>query len=174
MAFKELASLDADTILSIGGVNKKTGKKNPTSIEGYYLGSRKVESKKGKDGFSTIHFFQTSKGNVGMWGKTDSDRKLANATAGAMTRVSFVGMQSTPNGDMYKFKVEVDLDNSIDVADLSAEDTGDNYSEVDSYEASDTEEAQGSDDDYEQVAVQAAQEERKNRVQNLLSKGKKA
>ena len=117
MAFQEVASLDAEVTISLGGVNRKTGKKNPTSVEGYYLGSRTVENKKGE---SKIHFFQTQKGNIGVWGKTDSDRKLAGIEPGTMTRISFDKMQATPNGEMYKYKVEVDSANTIDVAGLSA------------------------------------------------------
>lgn len=117
MSFKEVTSLDAEVTISLGGVNKKTGKKNPTSIEGYYLGHRIVENKKGE---GKIHFFQTPKGNVGVWGKTDSDRKLSGVTPGTMTRISFDKMQPTPNGEMYKYKVEVDGDNTIEVAGLSS------------------------------------------------------
>lgn len=173
MSFKEVASLDAEVTISLGGVNKKTGKKNPTSIEGYYLGSRVVESKKGE---SKIHFFQTSKGNVGVWGKTDSDRKLSGVTPGTMTRISFDKMQPTPNGEMYKYKVEVDGDNTIEVGGISASlgnegagsgfgDSGDDYvSDADTSDDSDS---------LPYGASQAA--ERAAKVQSLLNgKGKKA
>lgn len=122
MAFKEQADLDCTETVSLGGTNNKTGKKNPTSIEGFFIGSRKVESAKAKTGFCFIHVFQTAKGNVGVWGKTNLDQKLSNATPGVMTRITFVGMQPTKNNPMYKYKFEVDADNTIDVstADLNA------------------------------------------------------
>jgi hypothetical protein len=115
MAFKTVNSLEADNTISLGGTNRKTGKTNPTSIEGYYLGSRQVQDNKKKSGVSFIYIFQTSKGNVGVWGKTDMDRKMAQTPAGVMTRVTATGTRPTPNGDMYTFKVEVDSDNTIEV-----------------------------------------------------------
>lgn len=176
MGFKEVSSLDAEVTISLGGVNKKTGKKNPTSVEGYYLGSRTVEGKKGD---SKIHFFQTSKGNLGVWGKTDSDRKLGGVAPGTMTRISFDKMQATPNGDMYKYKVEVDADNTIDVGDLggSTEGASPAYNAFESAEelgyASD-EDTSDADQEAELIAAQSTAE-RKAKVQALLNgKGKKA
>lgn len=115
MAFKEIADLSPDTTIALGGTNKKTGKPNPTKVEGYYLGKRTVEDRKKKSGFSYIYVLQTVKGNVGVWGKTDLDRKMQDATVGNMLRITQSGVVPTPNGDMYKFKVEFDADNSIDV-----------------------------------------------------------
>lgn len=119
MAYKDILSLDADVTISLGGTNKKTGKKNPTQIEGYFLGHRLVDDRKNKSGKAKIYFFQTEAGNVGVWGKTDMDRKMQSAVPGAMTKITFSGMRATPNGDMYTYKVQVDVDNAIEVADLS-------------------------------------------------------
>lgn len=136
MAFKEVSSLDADITIAIGKVNKETGKPYPKQAEGYYLGSRKVENKRGE---STLHFLQTPKGNLGVWGTTDLNRKLGAAPVGAMVRVTSTGTKATPNGDMYTYKVEVDSDNSIEVAaqesaqesfDDLDEDGNDTYSEA--------------------------------------------
>lgn len=115
MAFKEVLDLNPDTVIALGGQNRKTGKANPTKVEGYYLGKRQVEDRKKKSGVSYIYVFQTEKGNVGVWGKTDLDRKMQSATPGAMLRATCIGTTPTPNGDMYKFKVEVDSDNTIEV-----------------------------------------------------------
>lgn len=114
MAFKELLDNSTDTTISLGGTNRKTNKVNPTSIEGYYLGSRKVEDNKKKTGFSYIHVFQTAKGNVGVWGKTDMDRKVITVPVGTMTRVAYDRMRPTQNGEMYVYKVAVDETNTID------------------------------------------------------------
>jgi hypothetical protein len=119
MAFQEVMDLNCDTTTAIGGVNRKTNKPNPKSLEGYYLGKRQVEDKKKKTGVSYIYVLQTSKGNVGVWGKTDLDRKMTAVTPGAMIRITHSGMQATPNGEMYKYKVEVDRDNCIDVGDIA-------------------------------------------------------
>jgi len=130
MAFKEVSSLDADITIAIGKVNKETGKPYPKQAEGYYLGSRKVENKRGE---STLHFLTFGSDNpavvrefkalglgigqnLGVWGTTDLNRKLGAAPVGAMVRVTSTGTKATPNGDMYTYKVEVDSDNSIEVA----------------------------------------------------------
>jgi hypothetical protein len=160
MGFKEVSDLAADTIISLGGQNRKTGQKNPTSIEGYYLGSRQVADKKKKSGLSYIYTFQTAKGNVGVWGKTDMDRKMQSVTPGHMVRVSFDKMVPTPNGEMYKYKVQFDESNTIEVVGGSetletapAEDTTEAYVA----DASQDDEAQ--EEDYElqaQLAAEAA------------------
>lgn len=186
MAFKEVSDLSADITISLGGVSKKTGKKNPTSIEGYYLGNRQVEDKKKKSGISFIYIFQTAKGNVGVWGKTDLDRKMQSAALGTMVRATHVGMTPTPNGEMYKYKVEVDKDNTIEVS--AAPSPGapqpDTYSsdEEPSYSASADEEDNAEENaEIDEVSLEEAQRvlaaaaaERKAKVQALLGKSKKA
>lgn len=119
MAFKELADLDTATCTAIGGVDKKSGKKNPITIEGYFIGTKEVSSPKSKTGLASLHVIQTSKGNVGVWGKTNLDQKMKTVSPGFMTRISFVGMQETKNNPMYKYKVEVDENNTIDVSGVS-------------------------------------------------------
>lgn len=183
MGFKEIKSLDADTVISIGGENKKTRKQNPKSIEGFYLGSKTVKSPKSKSGEAKIHIFQTAKGDVGVWGKTDMDRKMGTATPGAMTRVAFDKMKSTPNGDMYTYKVEQDDSFTIEVEGLqtSANDIGNNddndsdgsYSEQSKEYNDDDDTATEDEEDAVQAAALAAQE-RKAKVQALLNKGKGA
>lgn len=119
MAFKEIQSLDADTTISLGGFNKKTRTDNPTQIEGYYLGSRTVPSQKSKTGTAYLHVFQTADGNVGVWGKTDLDRKMTALAdkLGVMVRVTQKGTKPTKGGnDMYMFRVEVDVENFIEVS----------------------------------------------------------
>ncbi len=170
MSFKEVQSLDADNAIALGGVNRKTGKKNATSAEGYFLGTRKVESKKSRDGYANLHFLQTPSGNLGVWGKTDMDRKLSTVTPGTMIRISHTGMQATPNGEMYKFKVEVDADNTIEVTTLTAGAANEDFTE------GSTEETETySDDSEDEDAAQAAAllvAERKAKVQAVINKNK--
>ena len=117
MAFKELADLDCDSTTALGGMNKTTGKPNPTKVEGYYIGSKDTPSKKSKTGFAKLHILQTDKGNLGIWGKTDLDRKMMAVEPGCTVRITQNGMVPTGKGnDMYKFKVEVDEENRIEVA----------------------------------------------------------
>lgn len=170
MAFKEVSSLDADVTVALGGINRKTGKKNPTSAEGYYLGNRPVTNKTGE---SKLHFLQTPKGKLGVWGKTDMDKKLASVVPGTMIRISFTGMQPTPKGDMYKFKVEVDDANTIEVNAATAG-TNEAYDDGagDDEGAFDTDEVDEQDEDDSQTQALAALE-RKKKVEALL-KGKTA
>lgn len=181
MAFQELNTLDADTTIALGGVNKKTGKKNPTKAEGYYLGYRKVDSAKSKSGQAFLHFLQTPTGNIGVWGKTDLDRKLTQVTPGVMVRINQTGTVPTPNGTMYKYKVEVDPDNTIDVNFDSGNDNGGadeaanddiNYDNAGSGQTYDN----GAEEDEAQNAALAAatKARRQAEVQAILSgKGKK-
>ncbi len=180
MAFKEVASLDADTTISLGGFNKKTKKDNPKSAEGYYLGSRSVTTKTGP---ANLHFFQTPKGNLGVWGKTDMDRKLGSVTPGTMVRISFNRMTPTPRGDMYDYKVEVDTTNLIEVSEemnTSASDDAGGSDEAydDGDSAGDDNDASSEEDDAVQAAELAALEAKaaaqKAKVQEILKRGKKA
>lgn len=117
MAFKELLNLDADTSTAIGGFNKKERKDNPTEAEGYFLGTKVVESSLSATGKANLHILQTDKGNLGIWGKTNMDQKLAAVTPGVRVRITFVGTQPSKKGSpMYLYKVLVDADDSIEVA----------------------------------------------------------
>jgi hypothetical protein len=178
MAFKQISDLSAELTISLGGTNKKTGKKNPTTVEGYYLGKREVEDRKKKSGVSYIYFLQTSKGNLGVWGKTDMDRKLTSVKEGEMIRITHTGMQATANGDMYKYSVEVDSDNTIEVVGANA--ASNNTQDEDDGPTLDTSEGIDEDEDdnsYEaeertqQAALSAA--ERAAKVKALLSKNKR-
>lgn len=184
MGFKEVASLDADTVGALGGTDKKTKKKNPTSIEGYFLGSRKIADRKKKDGVSYIHVFQTPNGNEGVWGKTDLDRKLMAVTPGTMTRVTHTGFRETPNGDMYTYKVEIDPDNAIDVSELAkqaaqtetaaSEDDYQDDTEDDSDEDSDTDSENEEDaDTSNSLAAARASTDKVERTKALLSRKNK-
>lgn len=142
MAFKPVNDLDCEVTTALGGRNKQTGKPNPTKIEGYFLGSKDTVSKKAKNGIAKLHIFQTQKGNIGVWGKTDLDRKLSHVNPGCMVRVTQNGTVPTLNGDMYKYLVEVDEDNSIEVSvprtqNTSADATDDDYSAGAAEDASD-------------------------------------
>lgn len=137
MAFKRVQDLDADTCTALGGVDKRTGKKNPTTAEGYYLGHKEVDSPKSKTGKAYLHILQTEDGNLGIWGKTDLDRKMKQVKPGEMIRITQEGKLVTKNGDMYKYQVEVDKDNTIEVSlskpseEASSEDYADDEGEDD-------------------------------------------
>lgn len=115
MAFKKVVDLNPDRTISLGGFNKKTKKDNPTEAEGYYLGNKTIPDTKKPNGLTYIYAFQTKSGVLGVWGKTDLDRKMQGVPLGTMVRIKQNGMQATKNGEMYKFEVAYDPDNTIEV-----------------------------------------------------------
>lgn len=143
MAFQEVLSLDADTIITLGGVNKETGRKNPTTAEGYYLGLRTVEGKRGP---SKIHFLRTPKGNLGVWGKTNMNSQLSAIPTGTMVRITSTGTKPTKNGDMYTFKVEFDSSEKIDVPSFKSNLNDSENTGVTSYADEDADNSYDSDD----------------------------
>ena len=90
MAFTKVATLDTDNTVTLGGVDKKTGKTNPKSVEGYFLGTRTLGPNKfNKTKIDYTHIVQTNAGNTGVWGKTHMDRQIASVTPGTMIRVTY-------------------------------------------------------------------------------------
>jgi hypothetical protein len=179
MAFKQVNSLDADVTVSLGKKDKKTGKPFPKTAEGYYLGSREVKTNLGP---STLHFLQTPKGNLGVWGGTDMNKKLGTVAPGTMVRITAAGQRPTPRGAMNVFKVEEDQNNTITVnvsasqpaaesddAGYGAEDDGGSYGGSD-------EDDGGGTEDYTAPASQGggtpalSAAERKAKVDALLNK----
>lgn len=146
MAYKKITDLHADVTITLGGLNKKLGKQNPTKVEGFFIGTKDIPDTKKKSGISTLYYFQTPKGVVGVWGKTDMDRKMKQATLGLMTLVTQTGMQDTPNGPMYKFEVAQDDSLATEVAQLATEEqeevaTTANFNEEDDADLYDDEQA---------------------------------
>lgn len=142
MGFTEVASLDTDSTITLGGRDKKSGKPNPKSVEGYFLGTRTIGPNKfNKSKTDYMHIFQTSTGNVGVWGKTNMDQKMANVTPGVMARVTFTGERDVGKGNpMQVFKVEVDATNTIEVSGLETDNFGsqdDDSADCEGYEESD-------------------------------------
>lgn len=170
MAFKEVASLDAEVTVALGKKNKETGKAYPKSAEGYFLGSRTVKNKRGD---SNLHFLQVEDGtNLGIWGTTDLDRKLAQVVAGTMIRITSTGTKATPNGEMYTYKVEQDAGNQIEVA-AQAEES----SEDESYDDAEAESEEDESANEPLPKVAAAKQNpaaRRAAVQEVLNKGKAA
>jgi hypothetical protein len=186
MGLTEVVSLEAEVTYSLGKYNKKTGKTDPKSVEGYYLGKRVVETKLGD---SSIHFFQTEKGPVGVWGTKYLNSKLSNVKPGTMTKAEFVGMKPTPRGDMRSFKVFQDKENTIEVSvEPPVAQYADEFAAVSDNRATYNEDDKNEDDKdednnsgYEAPSYAAATvnntqvsaAERQARVQALLNKGKK-
>ena len=183
MAFQEAQDLGCETTIRLGGTDKKTGKSNPKSAEGFYVGSRRVTTKFGP---SWVHVLQTSKGNVGIWGKTDLDSKLLAITKGTMVRLTYThSVPSNKGNDLMKYKVEFDKDNTIEVSDAAAtEDSGssedgdyaDNDGETDEplEEESAPDEQPVSRPHPPKAAAKVPNAAQQARVQALLNGGKRA
>lgn len=113
MAYEKVVDLSTDTVVKLGGVDNKTNKPNPTSMEGYYLGFRSVKS---DTGTSLIHVFQTPKGNQGVWGTADLNSKLGTIALGTQTLVEYKGKKKLAGGKTkHMYDVSRDPENVIDV-----------------------------------------------------------
>ena len=152
MSFQEVSSLDADVTVALGKIDKKSGKPYPKQVEGYYLGNRKVENKKGE---SLLHFLQTSKGNLGVWGTTDLNRKMSQVAPGTMVRITSTGTKDTPRGEMYTYKVESDKTNTIEVETQASGGGDEPVVSDDSYDADDYSSDQDNEGSFSGVATNA-------------------
>lgn len=175
MAYKTVTDLSADETISLGGFNKKSKKENPSTVEGYYLGSRQVPDAKKKTGKSFLYILQTAKGSLGVWGKTDMDRKMSQVTPGNMIKITHTGMKPTVNGEMYVYQVQEDADNSIEVSApvTVSTDSDDTYAPSDEYLAETEEEEYNEPPVVSPKVVQKSAEERSAAVKALLNKNRK-
>lgn len=172
MAYKKLITLDAEKVYALGGVDKKTGTKNPIQIEGYYLG--KVEqkpnryTKPGKVDY--IYYFQTPRGNEGIYSKTHIDKVMKSATLGHMTKLTWVRMTDTPNGPMHTYELRGDDENTIDVSGLSQQVAASSVDE-DEYETETNEdETEVDDEPVRNAAPTLSAAEKKAKVDALLNR----
>ncbi len=179
MAYEKVSDLSTDTVVKLGGLNSKTGKPNPTTIEGYFLGSREVKS---ETGISVIHIFQTPKGNEGIWGTADINNKLAQLTPGTMTLVNYKEKRKLAGGKTkHVYDVMFDKENTIEVVTPKSQtfaqpnsDADEEYVNQHTGSAVETLEEDNSQDE-EVVALEAASAAaRKAKVQALLNKNRKA
>lgn len=114
MAYQELSDV---TTVKLGGVNKQTGERNPTQIEGYYVRKETRPNKFNKEKPQNLYILQTQSGEVGIYGSAGVDREMKKATLGRMTKIVSTGqVLDTGNGNPMKvFKVYQDRTNSIEV-----------------------------------------------------------
>jgi hypothetical protein len=116
MGYKEVVKNNA---ITLGGKDKKTGKANLESIEGYFLRTREAgPSRFNPKKMDYIHDLQTADGEVSVWGKVDMDGKLRKVRPGTLVTIETDGEIDTGKGNpMKKFKVMVDEDQTIEVLD---------------------------------------------------------
>lgn len=186
MAAKEYTSARPDKWVTLGG-RSKAGVKNPTSIEGYYMGREEGPNQFDATKTKVVFLLQTPEGLVGVNGNTnlitkmtDSERgftsKEGKKPLGAHVTMTYTGEQVTKKGtDMKVFKITFDAANMIELADLPASSDQDEEETavMSSIEGEDFE-----DDDYEApiakpVPAALSAEARKAKVQSLLSNKRK-
>lgn len=142
-----------DNVINLGNKDKSTD--NPTSIEGYYLGTKEIPDS--GYGVGKLHLFQTKSGTVGVWGKTNSNRLMTPDLVGSMVLLSFTGMGERRKGKnpAYEYSLQYDPQNKTDTSsvDLSYTKPDADESEVD--EEEDKPAARGVPTAERQAAIQA-------------------
>ena len=118
--------------IKLGGIDQKTGKKNPTEIEGYYLGFEQRPNKFNPTKPQHFYKFQTSDGLVGVYGTSAGlVRAMRNAVEGRMTKLVDTGetLDTGKGNPMRVFKAWQDKNNTIDPASIALSDevTAGNY-----------------------------------------------
>lgn len=174
MAYRELTTLQCDKYLKLGGLNEKTGEKNPTVFEGYFLAKKTGKSNLDPNKDAYLYVFKTREGNVGINGTKSINDGMEAAVPGQMTMITFIGVKALKAGKkMNLYTINQDDTNTIAVStptpvqasrdeeEDSEENSNDDTTEENDYEAE------------EQAAKSAlAAAERKANVDALL-KGNK-
>lgn len=104
MARRKIIDLDAEKTASFD--------KKGDSFQGYYLGSRRVNTGVSE---SNLHIFSYENENVGVWGSAKLDQLLGQVPKGTMTYITYGGKRSLGGGKTLKmFDVECDDENVLE------------------------------------------------------------
>lgn len=119
MAYETKFDGSTDSTIKIGADN------NPTTLEGYFLGTKTIPSQTKGFKDSSLHIFQTPDGVIGAWGTTYLDRLLTEDLKGMKCLVEFTGMiapKKRGQRPAYGYKVQFDRGDmiSIDHVNLNA------------------------------------------------------
>jgi hypothetical protein len=145
MARKKVIDLNADSTFKF----EKPGQE----LEGYYIGSKTVNSGMGP---SKLHVLQTAEGSVGAWGSAQLDAKLAQIQAenpGAKVFIKYTKKIKVPKGMMKVFEVEYDDEDRIDVGGTQV-----NFRDASEPEAEEAEEGAEEQQEEEGAEAEAADE----------------
>jgi hypothetical protein len=153
MARKKVIDLNADSTVKFG--RQEGALPKGSTFEGYYVGSKTVQSSMGP---SQLHVFQTDDGSVGVWGSAQLNQKL-QGLQGMKTFIKFVNEIKVPKGRMKVFEVEYDDEDTIDVAGTQV-----NFRQAEEPESDDDAEFEA-DDAAEEEAEEEPEEEAKPAVQ---------
>lgn len=115
MSFKKIIELQAESTVSL----KEPGE----SFTGFYLGYKTTTTSFGE---SRLHIFSTEEGTVGVWGKTQMDRKLTPAPAGQkglklgmLVQVTLLANSVMKNGRRTATSFDVQYDDAVEPMDMS-------------------------------------------------------
>lgn len=129
MALIKKITGQSDKTIKLGGAG------NPTSIDGYFLGT-KTTADTGY-GPGKLHMFSTAEGVVGVWGKTAMNNSLTQELVGQRVVVTFLGMKKSKTkgrSPFYDYSIEHDPENTMDVSELANWASGGAESSDESYE----------------------------------------
>lgn len=166
----------------LGGVDKKTNKKNPTQLEGYFLRVETRPNRFNPDKPQNFYIFQTATGQVGIYGKAGIDREMKKATIGVMTLVKDTGqiLDTGKGNPMRVFQVAQDRANALDSATLAQSNVAPQSDEDYASQADELSDIDVEDDETPparpvapKVPLKAPSAERQAALQALLSKPRK-
>lgn len=128
MGYEDLADVVGVTL---GGLNKTTGRANPTQLEGYFLRREERLSKK-YNKLQSFWIYQTKAREVGLYGSGGLDSEMKKAVVGRMTLVTATGeLKDTGKGNPMKvFNVKQDKTNTIEVDSQHSNSSNRSYSDV--------------------------------------------
>ncbi len=115
MGYETKVELRSDKTITLDGTQAK-------AVEGYYIGNRTTPDKGYGPGI--LHFFQTSTGVVGVWGKSRLNSLMTTDMVGRMCLVTFTGMSTPAKGRRaaYTYQLKFDRNNTIDVSNVEISD----------------------------------------------------
>lgn len=90
MGYEKVSSV---ATVKLSGVNKLTGKKNPTTLEGYYVRWEPRPNSFNPDKPQKFYVFLTSEGEVGVYGTAGIDFEMKKCKIGQMTKLVNTGKE---------------------------------------------------------------------------------
>lgn len=173
MAYEEMVDLGTDNVVALGGVNSKTGKPNPTEIEGRYLGARAVTTSNGP---SVIHVFQTPTGSVGVWGTKKLNDNLPGSE-GYMLFIKYKGKVKIAGGKtQHTYSFGIDRADKTEVSRMLSTGTNKGSGTENSYADLESDNSDAANEDTEAADALALLERKaqQKRLQDMLNKNKTA
>lgn len=100
-------NLTTNVTITLGGAVEETGKPNPTSAVGYYLGTKsfeKLDTRSNEMKTKTLNFLLTGDGIIGVWGgKSVIDSGFSKADIGVKLEIEYLGLTKSKKPGGYKY-----------------------------------------------------------------------